>query len=162
MRRGSRTTQPGFVHTHRVHELKARYSRSLRTSAPACVGRRAPGAPRSAREGARKIASSSLARALHCRLEDERSIGASLVPDPSGERCALVRDGIRAHLTRFPNAGDTQQGILANWLAEIRRDDAVAVIQDVLASMLSDGELVRSVLPGGGVFYARGPDFTES
>jgi hypothetical protein len=73
------------------------------------------------------------------------------------ERMALVCAAIRAHLQRYPLAGDTPAGMVANWLPARGYEDAPQLIDAVVRMMVAAGELAPHQLPDGGLLYVRGP-----
>ena len=76
-------------------------------------------------------------------------------------RAERLRDAIRQHLARYPLAGDTPGGIVANWLPRRGFEDAPRLIDVVVAAMVQAGELVPRPLPGGRQLYVRGPALAE-
>jgi hypothetical protein len=77
--------------------------------------------------------------------------------DHEAERIEKLRAAIRAYLGRSPHAGDTAEGIVASWLPQRGYEDALQWIDDVIAVMVSAGELTPRLLPDGRVLYVRGP-----
>lgn len=83
----------------------------------------------------------------------EHRIGDLLVSHHRGERKTAVRAAIQAHLARSPFAGDTREGIVANWVASRCTDDVSDVVEEVLRQLVEEDVLERQPLPGGGFLY---------
>jgi hypothetical protein len=77
--------------------------------------------------------------------------------DEDAERVSQLRHAIAHHLKRYPNAGDTPDGIIACWVPRRGFEDAPHYINDVIEEMVAAGELVPRNLPDGRVLYVRGP-----
>ena len=85
-----------------------------------------------------------------------------MADDLTAEARRRVRVAIVGHLERYPQAGDTVEGILGRWLDPRLTGEAVRVIDEVLDAMVAEGELVAQQLPDGRLFYraAIGTDAT--
>lgn len=76
--------------------------------------------------------------------------------DPAAESKARIRAAIIQHLTRYPLAGDTTEGMIACWMP-LERGEALRFMEEVVDSMVASGELVAQQLPDGRILYKRGP-----
>jgi hypothetical protein len=80
-----------------------------------------------------------------------------VIDDHETQREAQVRSAIIQHLLRFPQAGDTSEGIVSCWLPSFGYDDAVDIIGNVIETMVAAGELTPRSLPDGRTLFVRGP-----
>ena len=80
-----------------------------------------------------------------------------MADDHDAKREARVRSAIIQHLVRFPQAGDTAEGIGACWLSSSGCEDAVHLIANVVETMVAARELTARNLPDGRVLLVRGP-----
>lgn len=84
-----------------------------------------------------------------------------MIDDHDAEREAKVRSVIIQHLLRFPQAGDTAEGIVACWLPSSGYEDAVHIIANVVETMVAAGELTPRNLPDGRILFVRGPTLSD-
>lgn len=70
------------------------------------------------------------------------------------ELVAAVACEILRYLAQRPDAGDTADNIRRWWLAQLRVEEAATRVQRALNQLVSDGAVIRRVLPGGGVIYS--------
>ncbi len=88
---------------------------------------------------------------------DGCSGGERFVPDdPPAESKARIRAAIIRHLTRYPLAGDTTEGMITCWMP-LERGEALRFVEEVVNSMVVSGELLAQQLPDGRILYKRGP-----
>lgn len=80
-----------------------------------------------------------------------------MADDHDAGRKSQVRRAVLDHLLQFPLAGDTPGGIAACWLPSSGYEDAAAIIEDVVQTMVAAGELTPRGLPDGSVLFVRGP-----
>ena len=84
-----------------------------------------------------------------------------MIKDHDAEREAKVRSAIIQHLLRFPQAGDTTEGMVACWLPSSGYEDAIQVIDNAVEMMVAAGELTPRNLPDGRVLFMRGPVLSD-
>lgn len=71
-------------------------------------------------------------------------------------RRAHLYEAILRHIRAHPLAGDTPEGILANWLPKSKPADASDYIDAVLNDLVANHFLRPMPLPDGKVLYLRG------
>ena len=71
-------------------------------------------------------------------------------PEPTGE----IERAVIGYLAQHPDAADTLDGIVAWWLPRQRYETARDRIEAALASLVAQGLLRASGLPGGPELYA--------
>ncbi|MEO7052027.1 MAG: hypothetical protein ABI128_10215 [Rhodanobacter sp.] len=75
--------------------------------------------------------------------------------DAARARDAEVEKSVLAYLDGHPQAADTLQGIVNWWLPRQRYERERQRIEQALGTLVIQGKLHRSALPGGDVLYAR-------
>ena len=64
-----------------------------------------------------------------------------------------IAEVINRHLAEQPEAADTAQGIANWWLQNQRTEIAPATVEAALSLLVSRGQLVTAVMPGGETLY---------
>jgi hypothetical protein len=71
------------------------------------------------------------------------------------EGISIVANAIARYLSSHPKAADSVEGIRRWWLAPLRYDEAVTVVQHALDRLLAEGVVAREAMPDGRVIYRR-------
>ena len=71
------------------------------------------------------------------------------------EGISTVANAISRYLSSHPRAADSVEGIRRWWLAPLRYDEAVTVVQHALDRLLAEGVVAREAMPDGRVIYRR-------
>ena len=73
------------------------------------------------------------------------------------ETVAIIAREILRYLAERPDASDTAENIRRWWLGQLRVEEAAWRVHRALSQLVSDGSVVRCVLPDGGVIYSAAP-----
>jgi hypothetical protein len=85
---------------------------------------------------------------------------ASVADDDAAER-ARLNEAIMRYVQAHPLAGDTAEGILANWVPARGYERAPDHIEAVLAQLVAARRLRATRLPDGKILYVRSADPSE-
>jgi hypothetical protein len=69
----------------------------------------------------------------------------------------MITDEIEHYLMRNPHAADSSEGIRRWWLSEPLREESLVHVEAALDRLVERAIMVKSVLEGGHVIYARKP-----